>query len=92
MPLMVNGSIAAIRRASPLAIPLLGILAAIQGSAPNVSATALMAASRGLDMVGGSQALAASMQTLAIAAISLVASIVGSRPIVHARRGHTAHL
>ncbi len=70
---------AALRKASPLAIPLLGVLAAIQGSAPNISATALVGASRGLDMVGGSQALAASMQTLAIAASVITTGLLADR-------------
>ncbi|SKA80539.1 Major Facilitator Superfamily protein [Agreia bicolorata] len=68
-----------VRRASPLAIPLLGFLAAIQGSAPNIAATALVGASRGLDMVGGSQALAASVQTLAIAASVITTGLLADR-------------
>lgn len=64
---------------SRLAIPLLGVLAAIQGSAPNIAATALVGASRGLDMVGGAQALAASMQTLAIAASVITTGLLADR-------------
>ena len=64
---------------SRLAIPLLGVLAAIQGSAPNIAATALVGASRGLDMVGGAQALAASTQTLAIAASVITTGLLADR-------------
>lgn len=67
------------RATSRLAIPLLGVLAAIQGSAPNIAATALVGASRGLDMVGGTQALAASMQTLAIAASVITTGLLADR-------------
>ena len=67
------------RTTSRLAIPLLGVLAAIQGSAPNIAATALVGASRGLDMVGGAQALAASMQTLAIAASVITTGLLADR-------------
>ena len=69
----------AARSASALAVPLLGILAAVQGSAPNIAATALVGASRGLDMVGGDQALAASMQTLAIAASVITTGLLADR-------------
>lgn len=67
------------RATSRLAIPLLGVLAAIQGSAPNIAATALVGASRGLDLVGGAQALAASMQTLAIAASVITTGLLADR-------------
>ncbi len=77
----MTGTIAtpAVRTTSALAIPLLGILAAVQGSAPNIAATALVGASRGLDMVGGDQALAASMQTLAIAASVISTGLLADR-------------
>lgn len=67
------------RTTSRFAVPLLGVLAAIQGSAPNIAATALVGASRGLDMVGGDQALAASMQTLAIAASVITTGLLADR-------------
>lgn len=67
------------RTPSVLALPLLGILAAVQGAAPNIAATALVSASRGLDMVGGDQALAASMQTLAIAASVISTGLLADR-------------
>lgn len=67
------------RALASLGIPLLGVLAAIQGSAPNIAATALVGASRGLDMVGGDQALAASMQTLAIAASVITTGLLADR-------------
>ncbi|WP_454137394.1 MFS transporter [Microbacterium paulum] len=77
----MTGTIAtpAVRTTSALAIPLLGILAAVQGSAPNIAATALVGASRGLDMVGGDQALAASMQALAIAASVISTGLLADR-------------
>ncbi|QOC24968.1 MFS transporter [Microbacterium hominis] len=68
-----------VRSPSVLAVPLLGVLAAVQGSAPNIAATALVGASRGLDMVGGDQALAASMQTLAIAASVITTGLLADR-------------
>ena len=67
------------RTASRLAVPLLGVLAAVQGAAPNIAATALVGASRGLDMVGGQQALGASMQTLAIAASVITTGLLADR-------------
>ena len=66
-------------RATRWGLPLLGVLAAIQGAAPNVAATALVGASRGLDMVAGDQALAASMQTLAIAASVISTGLLADR-------------
>jgi MFS family permease len=69
----------AARTASRLAIPFLGVLAAVQGSAPNIASTALVGASRGLDMVGGDQALAASVQTLAIAASVITTGLLADR-------------
>ena len=56
------------RPISKLAIPFLGLLAGIQGSAPNISSTGLVSASRGLHMASGDVALAASIQSLTIAA------------------------
>lgn len=67
------------RATSAFAVPFLGVLAAVQGSAPNIAATALVGASRGLDMVGGDQALAASMQTLAIAASVITTGLIADR-------------
>ena len=67
------------RTTSRFAIPLLGVLAAVQGAAPNIAATALVGASRGLDMVGGDQALAASTQTLAIAASVITTGLLADR-------------
>lgn len=74
------------RKISPLALPLLGVLSAVQGAAPNVASTALVGASRGLQMVAGTQAIAASMQTLAIAAsvitTGLIADAIGRRKLL----------
>jgi len=50
-----------------LAVPLLGIMGAIQGSAPNINSTALITLSRDLNMTGGAVALATSIQTLFVA-------------------------
>jgi len=41
--------------------PILGVLGAIQGAAPNIASTALVGASRGLHMAGGTLALASSV-------------------------------
>ena len=68
-----------VRRASALAIPFLGLLGAIQGSAPNISSTALVGASRGLDMVGATLALGSSMQTMAIAASVISTGLLADR-------------
>lgn len=68
-----------LRRVSPLAIPLLGFFGAVQGSAPNIASTALVGASRSLDMSGSTQALAASMQTLAIAATVITTGMLADR-------------
>lgn len=69
----------ALRHVSPLAIPLLGFFGAVQGSAPNIASTALVGASRSLDMTGSTQALAASMQTLAIAATVITTGMLADR-------------
>lgn len=74
------------RKISPLAIPFLGVLAAIQGAGPNISSTALIGAARGLHMDAATQALAASTQTLAIAAsvisTGLLADRIGRRKVL----------
>jgi hypothetical protein len=56
-----TGSTALPRKVSPLAVPLLGFFGAVQGSGPNIASTALVGASRSLDLTGSTQALAASM-------------------------------
>ena len=67
-------------RVSPtLAISFIAILASLQGSAPNIASTALVSASRSLDMVGGTLALAASIQTLAIAASVITTGLLADR-------------
>lgn len=66
-------------KVSPLAIPLLGFFGAGQGAAPNIASTALVGASRALDMTGSVQALAASMQTLAIAATVITTGLLADR-------------
>ena len=61
------------------AIPLLGIMAAIQGSAPNINSTALVSLTRDLNMAGGQVALAASIQTIAIAASVITTGLLADR-------------
>ena len=62
-----------------LAIPFLGALAAIQGSAPFLSSTALVSVVRDLKLEGGQVALAASLQTLAIAATVVSTGLLADR-------------
>lgn len=77
---MTNTTVAsAAKKVSPLAVPLLGLLAAIQGAGPNISSTALIGASRGLHMDAATQALAASTQTLAIAASVITTGLLADR-------------
>jgi MFS family permease len=68
------------------AIPLLGILAGVQGTDPNIAATALPEASKALSMEGDLQALAASISTLALAATvvstGLLADRIGRRKVL----------
>ena len=61
------------------AIPLLGIMAAIQGSSPNINSTALVSLTRDLNMAGGQVALAASIQTIAIAASVITTGLLADR-------------
>ena len=67
-----------------LALTFLGILAALQGTDPNIASTALVGAARGLDM--GSTSLAASISTLALAATAistgLLADSLGRRKVL----------
>ena len=67
-----------------LALVFLGLVAAIQGSDPNIASTALVGAARGLDM--GSTSLAASISTLALAATAistgLLADSFGRRKVL----------
>ena len=51
----------------------------MQGSGPNIASTALVGASRSLDMTGSTQALAASMQTLAVAATVITTGMLADR-------------
>jgi MFS family permease len=62
-----------------VALAFLGVLGAVQGAAPNISSTALVSASRHLDMVGGTLTLAASIQTLAIAATVISTGLLADR-------------
>lgn len=67
-----------------LALAFLGVLAALQGTDPNIASTALVGAARGLDM--GSTSLAASISTLALAATAistgLLADSLGRRKVL----------
>jgi len=69
-----------------LALIFLGVLGALQGTAPNIASTALVGASRGLDMTNTS--LAASISTLALAATAistgLLADSLGRRKVLQA--------
>lgn len=76
---MTTSGPATVTRIHPFAIPFLGILGAVQGSAPNIASTALVGAGRGLDMSGSTLALAASMQTLAIAASVITTGLLADR-------------
>lgn len=62
-----------------IAVPLLGVMGAIQGSAPNINSTALVSLSRDLSMGGGLVALAASIQTLFIAATVITTGLLADR-------------
>jgi len=74
-----GATLANVKEVSKFAVPLLGVLGAIQGAAPNISSTALVDASRGLDMRGSEVALAASVQTLAIAASVISTGILADK-------------
>ena len=60
-------------------IVLLGVMAAVQGTDPNIASTALVGASRGLDMTGGLLALAASVSTLALSASVISTGLLADR-------------
>ncbi|MEX0768115.1 MAG: MFS transporter [Microthrixaceae bacterium] len=60
-------------------IPVLGFLAAIQGVDPNIASTALVGASRGLQMSPGTVSLAASISTLALAATAITSGVLADR-------------
>ncbi len=61
------------------AVPFLGFVGAIQGTCPNIASTALVGASKSLDMAGSTQALAASVQTLAVAASVITTGFLADR-------------
>ena len=67
-----------------LGLVFLGIVAALQGSDPNIASTALVGATRGLDITNAS--LAASISTLALAATAistgLLADTLGRRKVL----------
>lgn len=62
-----------------LAVPFLGILAAVQSSAPFMSSTALVSVTKDLGLSKGEIALAASMLTLAIAATVITTGLLADR-------------
>lgn len=70
---------AAPTRSFALAIPFLGVLGAVQGSAPFLSSTALVSVTKDLGLTRGEIALAASMQTLAIAATVITTGLLADR-------------
>lgn len=61
------------------AIPFLGILAAVQGSAPFVASTSLVSVTKDLNLSKGEIALAASMLTLATAATVITTGLLADR-------------
>jgi MFS family permease len=61
------------------AIPLLGIMGAIQGTSPNINSTALVSLTRDLNMQGGQVALAASIQTISVAASVTTTGLLADR-------------
>jgi MFS family permease len=68
-----------VKRVSALAVPFLGVLGGVQGACPNIASTALVGASRALNMAGTTQALAASVQTLSIAATAITTGLLADR-------------
>ena len=74
-----NKTLSTTKRISPLAIPLLGFVGAVQGADPNIASTALFDASRSLDMTGGLLAVAASVSTLALAATVVSTGLLADR-------------
>lgn len=66
-------------KAAAIAVPVLGIMGAIQGSAPNISSAALVSVSRDLGMSGGEVALAASIQTILVASTVITTGLLADR-------------
>jgi MFS family permease len=66
-------------KASKFAIPLLGFLSAVQTVDPGVASTALISASRGLEMSPSEVALAASISTLALAATVITTGLIADK-------------
>lgn len=62
-----------------LAVSLLGVLAALQGTAPNVNSTALVSLSKALAIEGGGVALAASIQSILVAASVVSTGLLADR-------------
>lgn len=73
------GDDAGVLPAPAVAIMFLGMLGGIQAVDPTIASTALVEASRGLDMEGGLLALAASISTLMLAATVISAGLLGDR-------------
>lgn len=67
------------KKVSKFAVPFLGLLGAVQGTCPNIASTALVGASKALDMQGSTLALAASVQTLAVAASAITTGLIADR-------------
>ena len=66
-------------RTAALAVPVLGIMGAIQGSAPNIASSALVSVSRDLGMTGAQTTLTASVQTMLIAATVITTGLMADR-------------
>lgn len=74
-----SGSAAQAPKFLGFAVPLLGILAALQGSAPNINSTALLSLTKSLGIEGGGVALAASTQSILIAASVVTTGLMADR-------------
>lgn len=79
MTTAASGTVPKAPKLIALAVPFLGVMGAIQGSAPNINSTALVSLTRDLNMGGGEVALAASLQTIAIAASVITTGLLADR-------------
>ncbi len=70
---------AAARKATALAVPLLGIMGGIQTADPTIASTALVESARALQMDAGLQAIAASISTLMLAATVITTGLLADR-------------
>ena len=70
---------AAVAKASAAGIVFVGLLSGIQTSDPNIAATALVSASRGLKMTSGQASIAASIFTMMMAATVISTGLLADR-------------